>query len=93
MIFSSELPWFEPLSSFAVSSAGGCGVVGIIGSALDIIIDLLSFLSCDDRPECAPVDEWSAWAGGGAAIYGDMQGLFKKVDRAFPTASAGLEMA
>jgi hypothetical protein len=59
------------------------GVVGIIGSALDIIIDLLSFLSCDDRPECAPVDEWSAWAGAGAAIYGDMQGLFKKVSE-FP---------
>ena len=49
------------------------GVVGIIGSALDIIIDLLSFLSCDDRPECAPVDEWSTWAGGAVGIYGDMQ--------------------
>lgn len=35
MIFSSELPWFEPLSSFAVSSAGGCGVVGIIGITKD----------------------------------------------------------
>ena len=55
------------------------GVVGIIGSAIDIIIDLLSFLSCDERPECAPVDEWSTWAGGAVGIYGDMQGLFKKV--------------
>ena len=59
------------------------GAVNIIGSALDFVIDLLSFLSCDDRPECAPVDEWSTWAGGAVGIYGDMQGLLKKVSE-FP---------
>ena len=55
------------------------GAVSIVGDALDLIKDLLSFLSCDDDPECTEVDEWSMWLGASNAFSGNIQGLIDKV--------------
>jgi gas vesicle protein len=55
------------------------GAVSIVGDALDLIKDLLSFLSCDDDPECTEVDEWSMWLGAANGVSGSIQGLIDKV--------------
>jgi len=41
------------------------GVVDIIGDIFGLIENILSFLTCDDRPQCPEVKEWSIWDGPG----------------------------
>jgi len=36
---------------------------GIAGDIIEFVQDILSFLSCDDEPECPSVDTWSPWDG------------------------------
>ena len=35
--------------------------VDIVGSAMEFLDDILSFLSCETEPQCPEVKEWSAW--------------------------------
>jgi len=39
-------------------------VANLSGSILGIVNDVLSFLSCNTSPDCAPTDEWAPWSGG-----------------------------
>ena len=39
------------------------GAFDLAGGILDFVIDLLSFLSCDEKPKCAEIKEWSIWDG------------------------------
>lgn len=55
------------------------GVLSIAGGALKIINDVLSFLSCEENPECPTVDEWSVWDGGSGGFLGDVNGLIDKI--------------
>ena len=50
----------------------------IAGDVLGLITDLLSFLSCDDRPECSKVNEWSILSGGDTVSFGDIESLIGK---------------
>ena len=62
----------------AINAALG-GIASIAGGALDIIIDVLSFLSCEEKPECAEVDEWDFWSGAGESAMSDLAGIVDKV--------------
>jgi hypothetical protein len=55
------------------------GALSIAGGALKIINDVLSFLSCEENPECPTVDEWSVWDGGSGGFLGDVNGLIDKI--------------
>ena len=39
------------------------GVVDIVGDVLGFIEGILSFLSCEEKPECPEIDGWSLWDG------------------------------
>ena len=39
------------------------GAIDLVGAALDFIEQILSFLDCQDKPECGEIDEWSIWDG------------------------------
>jgi len=62
----------------AINAALG-GVASIAGGALDIIIDVLSFLSCEEKPECAEVDAWDFWSGAAENATADLTGIIDKV--------------
>lgn len=53
--------------------------ISIVGDVLDLVKDILSFLSCDDDPECTEVDEWSMWLGAGSSVSGSIQGIADKI--------------
>ena len=55
------------------------GIASIAGGALDIIIDVLSFLSCEEKPECPEVDEWDIWYGAGAGPFSDLSGIIDNI--------------
>jgi len=39
------------------------GVFDIAGDIIDFVVDLLSFLSCEETPECPGVTGWTPWQG------------------------------
>jgi hypothetical protein len=39
------------------------GVFDIAGGIIDFVVDLLSFLSCEENPECPGVTGWTPWQG------------------------------
>jgi hypothetical protein len=41
------------------------GVVDLVGDVLGFIEGILSFLSCEEQPECPEIDSWSLWDGAG----------------------------
>ena len=65
------------LISGAVDIAEGALDLG--GDVLGLVDQLLSFLSCDDRPECSKVNEWNIISGGNKISKGDFTSI---VDRA-----------
>ena len=70
-------------------------IESIIGKAFDIadgvlgfIIQLLSFLSCEEDPTCAEIKEWSMWDGTGQGSSLDLNSLLNKVSE-FASAITG----
>ena len=57
----------------------GEGALDLGGDVLGLVDQLLSFLSCDDRPECSEVNEWNIISGGNQISKGDIDSI---VDRA-----------
>ena len=55
------------------------GVVDIAGDIIGFVQDLLSFLSCEEEPECPEVREWSIWDGAENVPSFDLGGLVNKV--------------
>ena len=49
----------------AISDIAGA-VTEVIGSVMGFIEDLIAFISCDDKPACPTVNEWSIWSGPGS---------------------------
>jgi len=39
------------------------GVVNVVGDIFGLIENILSFLSCDDKPACPEIKKWSIWDG------------------------------
>ena len=61
----------------------------IAGDILGIITDVLSFLSCEEKPECSPVNEWSILSGPGKLSKGDLESIIgrsKNFAKGFETA-------
>ena len=73
---------------------GGVGdIVGegidIAGDALGLLDNLLSALSCDDRPECSKINKWNIRAGAGGISKADATGILEKA-KGFVTQAQGL---
>jgi hypothetical protein len=56
------------------------GVVDIAGDIIGFVQDLLSFLSCEEEPECPEVREWSIWDGPQNTQLPNLSGLADKVN-------------
>jgi hypothetical protein len=70
----------------------------IAGDILGIITDVLSFLSCEEKPECSPVNEWNILSGPGKVSKGDLESIIGKsknfakgFETAIQNASVGAE--
>ena len=64
----------------AIFSALG-SAVDIVGGVLEIIEDILSWLSCDTAPECPTIDNWSVWLGTDPeSTTIDFQNIISKVE-------------
>ena len=57
-------------------------VTSLVGQAtkiaddiLGVIIDVLSFLKCDEKPRCSDVTEWNILSGGGKVSKGDIENI------------------
>lgn len=78
------------LISSAVDVADGALDLG--GDVLGLIDQLLSFLSCDDRPRCSTVNEWNIISGGNQITAGDIESIKDRAkDLAQSTVNVGLE--
>jgi hypothetical protein len=55
------------------------GVVDLVGDILSLVIDILNFLSCDDRPECSQIKEWSIYDGPTSGLTFDYNSVINKV--------------
>ena len=51
---------------------------GIVGEILGIITDVLSFLSCEEKPQCSRVDEWNILSGASKVSAGDIESIIGK---------------
>jgi hypothetical protein len=56
------------------------GIVDIAGDIIGFVQDLLSFLSCEEEPECPEVREWSIWDGPQNTQLPNLSGLVNKVN-------------
>jgi hypothetical protein len=52
--------------------------VSIVDDVLGIITDLLSFLSCEEKPSCSSVNEWNILSGAKPLSKGDIDSLVNK---------------
>ena len=55
------------------------GIIDIAGDIIGFVQDLLSFLSCEEEPECPGVREWSIWDGPQNTQSPDLGGLVNKI--------------
>lgn len=51
----------------------------IAGDVLDFISELLSFILCDEKPDCAKTTEWSVWDGPEPSVNLDVSSIVGKV--------------
>lgn len=75
-VISGLFSGLEGLISGAVDLAGEG--LGLAGDALGFVDDIFSFLTCDDRPECSDVNEWSIIGGPGKLTKGDVDSLINR---------------
>lgn len=73
-------------------------VKAIIGSAFDLaggilnfITDLLSFLSCEEKPSCGEIKEWSIWDGSESVPTIDLNSLVNKVQSVASTVTQAID--
>ena len=55
------------------------GAVDLVGDVLQIVKDILTFLSCDDPPNCSKTKEWSIYDGPSGGLNLDINSFFNKV--------------
>lgn len=56
------------------------GAVDIAGDIVDFVTDLISFLQCEETPDCPQITAWSVWEGATKFNVGsDITGLIDKV--------------
>ena len=64
-----------------INGVGGIidSVLGIAGGGLQIILDVISFLSCEEKPECSTVENWSIWDGSNSGIIDNFDSLIENI--------------
>jgi hypothetical protein len=55
------------------------GIIDIAGDIIGFVQDLLSFLSCEEEPECPEIKEWSVWDGADKPLSLDISNIVNKV--------------
>ena len=65
--------------------------ISITNSIFSIITNILSFLSCDENPECSELKEWSTWGGAGKGVVGSVNDLINKVKSVASTVSQAVD--
>ena len=73
-------------------------VKAIVGAAFDIadgilnfVTDLLSFLSCEEKPSCAEIKEWSIWEGSESVATLDLNAIVEKVQGVASTVTQAID--
>lgn len=61
------------------------GIISLVGQAasiagdiLGILTDILSFLSCEEKPQCSSIDEWNILSGGNKTGRSDINSIIGK---------------
>ena len=55
------------------------GAVDLVGDILSLVIDVLNYLSCDDKPDCSQIKEWSIYDGPSPGLSFDYNSVINKV--------------
>jgi hypothetical protein len=73
-------------------------VKSIVGAAFDVadtilsfVTDILSFLSCEEKPSCAEIKEWSIWDGSESTSTIDLDSLVNKVQDVANTVTQAID--
>ena len=66
-------------------------VAGIVGEILGIIKDVLSFLSCEEKPQCSKVDEWNILSGASKVSAGDISSIIDSAKNIASTVQGSVE--
>jgi hypothetical protein len=84
---------FGAVSSI-INGVGGAidGALGLASSGLQMILDVLSFLNCEEKPECSSVEEWSLWDGATSGGLGDIEGLLDNITNAASSISNAIDL-
>tara|TARA_B100001142_G_scaffold72428_1_gene73196 strand:+ start:8635 stop:12099 length:3465 start_codon:yes stop_codon:yes gene_type:complete len=84
---------FAGLSSMISSAVDiGEGALDLGGDVLGMIDQLISFLSCDDRPECSEINDWNIISGGNQISKGDLTSITDRAKDLFQeTQNLGLQ--
>ena len=67
------------------------GAFDIAGGILNFVIDLLSFLSCEQEPSCAEIKEWSIWNGSQSVPSIDLNSLINSVESFASTVTRSID--
>ena len=54
------------------------GIVDLAGDVIGFLLDILSFISCDEDGDCPEVKEWNIWDGGSNVPKFDLNSLVNK---------------
>lgn len=63
----------------------------LAGGILNFITDLLSFLSCEEKPSCAEIKEWSIWEGSESVATLDLNSIVNKVQNVASTITQAID--
>ena len=67
------------------------GAFDLAGGILNFITDLLSFLSCEEKPSCAEIKEWSIWDGAESVPTLDLNSIISKVESVASTVTQAID--
>ena len=54
------------------------GIFDIVGDIIGFLVDILTFLSCDENGDCPDIKEWNIWDGGSNVPKFDLNSLVNK---------------
>lgn len=75
----------SPISSIIGS------VFSIAGGVLSLVTNLISFLSCDEKPKCSELKTWSSWGGAAQGITGNIQNIISSITAAANTVTGAID--
>jgi len=64
----------------------------LAGGILNFITDLLSFLSCEEKPSCSEIKEWSIWEGSESVPTLDLNSIVSEVQNVASTITQAIDL-